>query len=61
MNISLPEGLIAFVREETQSGGYANDSDVVRDGLRLMRDCRQKRALLRALSPGDADVSVGKS
>jgi antitoxin ParD1/3/4 len=62
MNVSLPDDLIAFVRDETQGGGYGNNSDVVRDALRLLRERRQKHAaLLAAIAEGDADIRAGRT
>jgi len=37
INISLPSDLLRFVRERTRGGGYASASEVVREGLRLLR------------------------
>jgi antitoxin ParD1/3/4 len=62
MNVSLPDDLVEFVRAETAHGGYGNQSDVVRDGLRLLRDQKQKReVLLRLLDEGHADIEAGKT
>jgi antitoxin ParD1/3/4 len=61
MNVSLPEDLIEFVREETRGGGYGNNSDVVRDGLRLLRERKRERTVLkRLLGEGAAEVAAGK-
>ncbi|MBV9409850.1 MAG: type II toxin-antitoxin system ParD family antitoxin [Candidatus Eremiobacteraeota bacterium] len=62
MNVSLPDELVDFVRSETASGGYGNQSDVVRDALRLLREQKQKRAVLtRLLDEGRAAVAAGKT
>ena len=42
MNVSLPQALAEFVEQEVQSGAYSTASEVVRDGLRLLR--REKDA-----------------
>jgi antitoxin ParD1/3/4 len=42
MNVSLSDELVTFVEGEIASGGYASASEVVRDGLRLLR--REKAA-----------------
>jgi len=61
MNISLPEDLSDFVAEQLESGGYNNQSEVVREGLRLMRSRADKmRRLNAALDAGDADIDAGK-
>lgn len=36
MNISLPDNLASFVEHEVAHGGYASNSEVVRDALRLL-------------------------
>jgi len=62
MNISLPEDLSAFVAEQLESGGYNNQSEVVREGLRLMRNRADKlRRLSAALDAGSADIDAGKT
>ena len=42
MNVSLSDEFVAFVEAEIASGEYASASEVVRDGLRLLR--REKAA-----------------
>lgn len=37
MNVSLAQELADFVEAEVESGAYASASEVVRDGLRLLR------------------------
>jgi antitoxin ParD1/3/4 len=62
MNVSLPDDLVEFVKAEAAEGGYGNQSDVVRDGLRLLREQKQKRAALtRLLEQGRADVEAGRT
>lgn len=62
MNVSLPDDLVEFVKDETAQGGYGNQSDVVREGLRLLRERSQKRAVLRRLlAEGQADVAAGRT
>ena len=36
MNVSLPDNLAAFIEQEVATGGYASQSEVVRDALRLL-------------------------
>lgn len=62
MNVSLPDDLVAFVKHETAHGGYGNQSDVVREGLRLLRERTQKQSVLRRLlADGLADVAAGRT
>ena len=49
MNVSLPDDLVEFVKTELADGGYGNQSDVVRDGLRVLRERRNKRRVLMQL------------
>ena len=41
INISLPPELLLFVRERVDGGLYSSVSEVVRDGLRLLRQSAQ--------------------
>lgn len=43
-NINLTDALDAFVAEQVASGQFQNASEVVRAGLRLLRDEEQRRA-----------------
>lgn len=62
MNVSLPDDLVEFVKGETADGGYGNQSDVVRDGLRLLREQKQKRVvLMRLLEEGRAAAAAGRT
>lgn len=45
MNISLTPELTAFIQSQVQSGMYHSASEVVRDGLRLLKDREQLRQL----------------
>jgi antitoxin ParD1/3/4 len=62
MNVILTDDLAEFVAEEIRDGGYANQSEVAREGLRLLRARRNKRrALLAALDAGHADTVAGRT
>ena len=62
MNVSVPDDLVEFVQEETKEGGYTSNSEVVREGLRLLRARRQKRRLLlHALELGHDDTVAGRT
>ncbi|MFS2013703.1 type II toxin-antitoxin system ParD family antitoxin [Azospirillum sp. CT11-132] len=65
MNVSLPETLASFVERQVASGGYASQSEVVRDALRLLH--REKAAeqeklemLRRAVMVGFEDWREGR-
>jgi len=61
MNVNLSDDLVEFVSEQTSAGGYTNQSEVVREGLRLLRARLLKRsALVRALQIGRADAKAGR-
>jgi antitoxin ParD1/3/4 len=61
MNVNLSDDLVQFVGEQTKSGGYTSQSEVVREGLRLLRArLAKRRALVSALKAGLADVEAGR-
>ena len=61
MNVSLPDDLSAFVAEQL-ADGYNNQSEVVRDGLRLLRARNHKlRNLRSAIDAGDADIEGSRT
>jgi antitoxin ParD1/3/4 len=62
MNVSLPDDLDDFVAEQLREGGYNNQSEIVREGLRLLRIRHAKLRRLRAdLDVGIADVETGQT
>lgn len=61
MNVNLPDDLSAFVTEQTRGGSYSNQSEVVRDALRLLRRREaQHRAVLAALDESERDFAKGR-
>jgi antitoxin ParD1/3/4 len=65
MNVSLPKALAEFVEKEVASGAYATASEVVRDGLRMLREERavyeEKLTILRQeIQKGIDDVEAGR-
>jgi antitoxin ParD1/3/4 len=61
MNVSLTDDLSEFVTEQLQHG-YNNQSEVVRDGLRLLRARNDKLRQLRAeIDLGIADAKAGRT
>jgi antitoxin ParD1/3/4 len=65
MNVSLPQGLAEFVEKEVESGAYSTASEVVRDGLRLLRrekDAHEEKVaiLKREIQIGIDEVRAGK-
>jgi len=65
MNVSLPAALAEFVEKEVASGNYSTASEVVRDGLRMLREERaiyeEKLAILkREVQVGLDDVRAGR-
>ena len=62
MNVSLTDDLSAFVSEQLEGGGYSNRSEVVRDGLRLLRNRQAKLRYLReTLGRAVADIDRGRT
>jgi antitoxin ParD1/3/4 len=65
MNVSLPAALAEFVEGEVASGTYSTASEVVRDGLRLLRrekDAHEEKLaiLKREIQLGIDDVRAGR-
>lgn len=61
INVNLPDELVDFVTEQTNSGGYSNQSEVVRDALR-QRQLRnaQRQAVISSLDDAEEDVAHGR-
>ena len=38
LSITLPNAMADWVKDKTASGGYASESEVIRDGLRALRE-----------------------
>ncbi len=65
MNVNLTPELESFVRDRVQSGKYNSQSEVVREGLRLLMDREDTKAasiayLKGALEEGLADLAEGR-
>jgi antitoxin ParD1/3/4 len=65
MNVSLPAELAEFVEREVASGDYSTASEVVRDGLRILRRERalheERLAVLkREIQLGMDDIEAGR-
>jgi antitoxin ParD1/3/4 len=61
MNVSLPDDLSGFVSEQLKQG-YHNQSEVVRDALRLLRARNDKlRQLRAAIAAGIDDIEAGRT
>ncbi len=60
MNVSLSDDLDDFVKDQVARGGYGNQSDVVREGLRMLRERAQRTVVLRRLlAEGQVDLDAG--
>jgi antitoxin ParD1/3/4 len=57
MNVSLPAELAAFVEHAVASGEYGTASEVVRDGIRLLR--REQEAREEKLAVLRREVGIG--
>lgn len=64
-NVSLTEKLDAFVEERVQSGDYQNASEVIRTGLRLLKEREEEyaaklAALVAAAEEAEAEIARGE-
>jgi antitoxin ParD1/3/4 len=59
MNISLPEGLKAFIDQQVEGGNYGSSSEYIRELIRKEQDRQALRSLLleggASLIEGEAD------
>jgi antitoxin ParD1/3/4 len=62
MNISLPDNLATFIEQEVATGGYASQSDVVHDALRLLHreKASEQEKLRRAMTVAVEDWRNGR-
>ena len=63
MNISLPEQMEEFVRQKVAVGDYETASEVVREGLRLLkqRDHLWKAEVQNKIKQGMDSIQAGRS
>jgi antitoxin ParD1/3/4 len=62
MNVSLTKQLDKLVAEQVKSGLYGSSSEVVRQGLRLLKEQRQQKlvGLRREIAIGLEDIKHGR-
>ena len=60
MSITLPHEMAAMVRAKVESGEYATESEVIRDGLRILqvRDAVVEKWLRDELTKGDDEAGA---
>ena len=61
MSITLTPELEQMVRTEVESGGYASNSEVIREALRERYKTMKLKELDAALDRGIADIEAGRS
>jgi len=61
MNIYLGDHFDRLVQEHVESGRYANASEVVREGLRLLEEEELTQRLLAAVEVAEAEVARGET
>lgn len=65
MNISLPDGMKAFVDQQVEQRGYGTSSEYIRDLIRREQDRLELRGVLldgaRAPRTGEADAAYFES
>lgn len=65
MDKSISEEFETFVREQVESGNYGSEEEVVEDGLRLLKDKKERygeklEALRRDIALGTAQLENGE-
>ena len=62
MHVSLPHDLNNFVVDQLKHGGYNNQSEVIRESLRLLRSRQEKLLRLRAdIQAGASDIETWRN
>lgn len=61
MNIPLGDHIDRWIQEQGDSGRYANASEVVKAGLRLLEAREREDWLLAAIDEADAEVARGET
>lgn len=62
MNVSLTPDWERFVREQVDTGRFQTESDVVREGLRLLHEHQQTvEEIDQKIERGLADVAAGRT
>jgi antitoxin ParD1/3/4 len=59
MNIYLGEHFDTFIREQVETGRYANASEVVREALRVLEDQIKLQNLRRLIAEAEEDIANG--
>jgi len=61
MNIDFPPVDEGYIKAKVKSGHYADESELIRDAVRRMREQDEKREqLLAALRVGEEDIAAGQ-
>ena len=60
MNVSLTKELEALVNKKVKSGMYQTASEVVREGLRLLKERDQQESLRREIIAGFEEIDRGE-
>lgn len=59
MNVSLTPELEKFVTEEVKSGKYSSAEEVIREGLRLLREHEEQNGTIRKETPAPGQAANG--
>jgi antitoxin ParD1/3/4 len=61
MSITLPAEMVRIIRAEVEAGGYASNSEVIREAMRNWMDHKRRLATFEAaIDRGVADAEAGR-
>ena len=65
MDVSIPKGYENFVREQIEAGSYGSESEVLEDGLRLLKERKEeylakREELRKEIAIGTAQLRNGE-
>jgi antitoxin ParD1/3/4 len=61
MHVRFPHSDESFIKAEVKKGFYTNETEVVRDAIRRLREEKERMSFHAAIMAGDAAIERGKT